>query len=107
MKQNKSIYRIFTGELLIGVLVVNSKEPAILFLLCPCSRFPVFQLVYECMYVRVYFCEFVYDGFHFKTDIDLDRPFRISTKLFLNFIRLFLRTLLYLLDFFFSKFIHY
>jgi hypothetical protein len=31
----------------------------------------------------------IYDAFHLKTDIVLDQPSRISTKLFLNFIRLF------------------
>jgi hypothetical protein len=38
----------------------------------------------------------IFKVFHFKTDIYLqilDRPSRISSKLFLNFIRLFLRTL--------------
>jgi hypothetical protein len=38
----------------------------------------------------------IYDVFHLKRDIYLkilDRPSRISTKLFLNFIRLFLTTL--------------
>jgi hypothetical protein len=39
------------------------------------------------------FVRHLYDAFHFKTEIVLDRPSRMSTKLFLNFIRLYLRTL--------------
>jgi hypothetical protein len=44
-------------------------------------------------------------AFHLKTNIVLDRPSRISTKLFLNIFRLFLRTCS--TRFFVSKFIHY